>query len=141
MEAHQIVERAARLLRPHQVHVDLARVRHRLAHPVLGDLVEVDPAHPPVTDRITVLQPAQHLPGDRLALAVRIGGEDQALGICERGPDATQHPARPARRRVGHREAVLGPDRAVLRRQVAHMSHAREHPVAVMNSLFWRSVM
>ena len=87
--------------------------------------------HRPVADGAALLEPHQHLPGDRLALAVQIGRKDQDLGPGERRAHAPQYPRRPApRRRVGHREAVVGADRARLRRQVAHVAVAGEHAVA-----------
>ena len=129
--ADQVVERTARLLRLHQVHVQAARARHRRAHPLGRDLAEGDPLDRLVSERILLPQPGQHLPGDRLALAVRVGGEDQPLGIAERRPDRSQRPRRaPPRGLVHHREAVVGRHRARLRRQVPHMAVAGKHPPA-----------
>ena len=105
--------------------------RHRLAHRLARDLVERDAAHRPVPERVALAQPAQHLPRDRLALAVGVGGKDEDLRLDERRPDDAERARRtPPRRLVDHREAVVGPDRARLRRQVAHQAVARKHPVA-----------
>ena len=131
VEADQVIERPARLLRAHQVHVDLARVRHRLAHRVPGDLVERDAPDRPVPERAFVTEPGEHLPGDRLALAVGIGGEHQRVGIAQRRRDPAQHRSGAAPCGVDHGEAARGVDRAVLRRQVRHMAPCREDLVAV----------
>ena len=45
---------------------------------------------PPGADRVPFGEPVQHLPGDRLALEVRVGGEDQPLGILQRPGDRAQ---------------------------------------------------
>ena len=77
--ADQAVDDAARLLRVDEVHVDLARVRERLADRRFGDLVEGDPR---VFSRRDV-GGLGDVPGDRLALAVEVGGEEdlvRALG-------------------------------------------------------------
>ncbi len=129
VEPDEVVERAPRLLGVHQVHVDLARSHQRVAHRVRRDLVERHAAHRPVPDRVPLPQPRQHLPGDRLALAVGIGGEDQALGLGERGPDRAHYPPGSRGGAVDHLEVALGKDRAVLRRQVAHMPVARDDGV------------
>ena len=130
-EPHQVVERPARLLRAHQIHVDAARARHRLAHRLARDLVERDAAHRTVPERVALAQPAQHLPRDRLALAVGVRGKDETLGLDERRPDDAERTCRaPPGRLVDHREAVVGPHRARPRRQVAHQAVAGKDPVA-----------
>ena len=45
MITHQPVEHTARLLRVHQVLVDVARVLERFLHSALGDLVKCHPAN------------------------------------------------------------------------------------------------
>ena len=69
--ADQAVDDAARLLRVDEVHVDLARVRERLADRRFGDLVEGDPLRLLGRD----VGGLGDVPGDRLALAVEVGGE------------------------------------------------------------------
>ena len=82
-------------------------------------------------ERAPVRQPAEHLPRDRLAFAVGVGGEDQTVGIGERRADGPKRPRGTlARGLVDQREAVLGPHRARPRRQVPHMAVAGEHAVA-----------
>ena len=53
----QVVERTPGLLGVHQVHVDLARLRHRRAHRLGRDLVERHPPHRPLTHGVPLLQP------------------------------------------------------------------------------------
>ena len=72
--------------------------------------------------------PAQS--GGRVALAVGVGGEDQPVGILERGADRAQRRPRAARGGVDRREAVCGVDRAVPLRQVADMAPGCDHLVA-----------
>ena len=74
--ADQAVDDAARLLGVDEVHVDLARVGERLLDRRLGDLVEGDP------ERLVVghVGGLGDVPGDRLALAVEVGGEIDLVG-------------------------------------------------------------
>ena len=69
--ADEPVDDPPRLLGVDEVHVDLARVGERLADGRLGDLVE---GHPPRLGRGDVGRLGD-VPGDRLALAVEVGGE------------------------------------------------------------------
>ena len=77
-EADQIVERAARQIGVDQRAVDLARMLHRLGDRLLGDGVEHHALDLVVLQRALLLQHLQHVPGDGLALAIGVGGEDQA---------------------------------------------------------------
>jgi hypothetical protein len=62
------------------------------------------------------------MPGDRLALTIGVGGEDQPLRGLERSGNFCDTLGRPSVGLPIHREIFIGPDRAVLRRQVAHMA-------------------
>ena len=44
---------------------------------------------------VPFLQPIQHLPGDCLALPVRVRGQDQTLGVRQRPGDRAERPGRP----------------------------------------------
>ena len=68
--AHEPVEDAARLLGVHLAVVDHAGLVHRLVDGVLGDLVEQH-----AVGRRARAELVGHVPGDGLALAVRVGGE------------------------------------------------------------------
>ncbi len=76
--AVEAVEDAAGLLGVDQLLVELARVGHGLADRVLGDLVEDHPL-----DRDLGLEDLLEVPGDRLALPVLIGGEEQLVGVLQ----------------------------------------------------------
>ncbi len=122
--AHQAVEHAARLLRVHLALVDVERMRERLGHRVLGDLVEQDTAH-----FAPVAELARHVPRDRLALAVRVGGEEDARrGLCGL-LDLGEGLRLLFDRDVFGREAVLHVHAELALRQVAHVPHGRLHRV------------
>ena len=74
--ADEAVDDAARLLRVDEIHVDLARVGEGLADGRLGDLVEGDPLLLVAGD----VRGLGHVPGDRLALAIEVGGEEDHVG-------------------------------------------------------------
>ena len=77
--AVQPVEDAAGLLGVDQVLVEIARIGDRLGDRALGDLVE----HHPM-GRDLGLQFLQQMPGDRLALAVAVGGQQEFVGLGQR---------------------------------------------------------
>ena len=76
-EADQVVERAAGEIGVDQGAVDAARMLHRLEHRLLGDGVEHHPLDRLLLERVLLLEDFQHVPGDRLALAIGVGGQDQ----------------------------------------------------------------
>ena len=67
------------------------------------------------------LQRFQDVPGDRLAFAIRVGGEDELFGALDGARDVVQPLDAPVLERPDHLEIVFGIDRAVLGRQVADM--------------------
>ena len=83
--AHEPVHDPACLLRVHEVHVDGPRVRERLADGGLGDLREGHPALLVDGD----LGGFRHVPGDRLALTVKVSGQEHGRGatglLADRG--------------------------------------------------------
>ncbi len=129
-EADEIVERAAGEIGVDQIAVDLARVPHRVEDRVLGDRVEDDALDRLVLDRALRAEHLEQVPGDRLALAVRVGGKDQPVGAVHRRGDLRQPLARLGVHLPMHREVVLGIDRAVLRRQIADVPVGRDHLIA-----------
>ena len=121
-EAHQIVERAARLVGVDQVVVEVAGRGHGVEHGGLGDLGE-DHA----LDRDAVQQPAPaelvpHMPGDRLALAVGVGGEIETVGALERLADGADVLLGAVGDGPVHGEGIVRPHRAVLGQEVAHVA-------------------
>ena len=127
--ADQVVERTARPPRLDQVHVERPRALQRRAHRVRRHLVERDPADRRAAEGAARFQPGQHLPGDRLALAVRVGRQHQGLGAPERPGDRAQRPGRPPAGLGDHGEPVLRLHRARTGRQVRDMPPGRERPV------------
>ncbi len=122
-EPDEIVERPARQVGVYQRRVDVARVCHRVEHGLLRDRVEYDPPDRLVLQRALLAQHFQDVPGNRLAFTIGVGGEDEAIGVLHRLGDLGQALVR---RRVDgprHREILIGQNRTVLRRQVAHVSN------------------
>ena len=121
-EAHQIVERPARLLGIDQIHVDIARMGDAFLHGAFGDFIEhhpldIDPfQHPPRIQRF------QHMPGNGLALAVGVGGQIQGVGAFDRFGDFAHMLGRFRIDLIGHGEIFLRSDGTVLGGQVAHMA-------------------
>ena len=77
-----------------------------------------------------LLQHFQHMPGDRLAFAVRVGGEDQLVGALQGVGDVLDALLGAVVDLPGHGEIVVRLHRAVLGGQVADMAEARQHLVA-----------
>ena len=100
-------------------------------HGAFGDLVERHALDIDALDRLALDQRLQDVPRDGLALAVGVGGQIQVLGPVERLGDRIQVLGRAGVGNVGHREVLVGANRAVLRRQIAHVAIARQHPVVV----------
>ena len=96
-EADQVIERPACLIRIDQAIVQLTRVAHRLEHGAPGDLVEHHPLDVDAVDRAAVLERGEQVPGDRLALAVRVGRQVEMLGVSS-APSRSRRPASPGRR-------------------------------------------
>ncbi len=108
---------------------------HRLGDRGLGDGVEDDAADRLVLDQLLLLQHVEDVPGDGFALAIRVGGEDQLVGVLERIADVGEALARGGVDFPGHGEVLVGQHRAVLGRQVAHMAIAGEDLVVLAQIL------
>ena len=129
-EADEVVERPAGQVGLDQRRVDLARRLERIENGLLGDGVEGDALdRRALLQRLALLQDAQDVPGDGLAFAVGVGGQDQLVGILDGRGDLFHDLGRPAVDVPVHLEVVVGLDRAVLRRQVADVPIGRQHPV------------
>ena len=121
-EAHEIIERAAGEIGIDQGPVDRARVAHGVEHRLLGDGVEHHPLDRDACKSLLAVEHLEHMPGDGLALAIGVGGEDQLAGALDGLGDLVE-----ALRRLGlnvpmHLEVVVWDDRAVLRGQIADMA-------------------
>ena len=76
--------------------------------------------------RVPLAQNLLDMPRDRLALAVRVGGEEEVLGAFQRPGDLLDALLGAVVDFPGHGEVFVGLHRAVLRRQIADMAVARE---------------
>ena len=131
-EPDQVVQRPARQIGVDQFHVDVARVRHRLGDGAARDGVENDtPDLGGLRHRAPLAQRLQQVPRDRLALAGRIGGEDQLVVVLQRLGDGADVFSGFRIDLPGHFEPVGGIDRAVLGGQVADMAVGGQNRVAL----------
>ena len=128
-EADEIVERAPRPVGVDQILIEPARMLHRLGHRRIGDRVESHALHLR-RQRLFLPQHLLDVPADRLTLAVGVGGEDQSIGILRLVGDGLELLRAVGRDLPLHVEAMVGIDRAVLGRQVAHVPERGEHAVA-----------
>ena len=121
-EAHQIVERAARLVGVDQVVVEVARRGHGVEHGGLGDLAEDHALHGDTVQEPAPAELVLHVPGDRLALAVGVGGEEQVRGAPDRPADGADVLLGTVGDGPVHGEGIVRPHRAVLGQEVAHVA-------------------
>ena len=129
-EPDEIVERTARPVGIDQSSVDRARMLHRIHDGLLGDGIEDDALDLLVLERMLLLQHLQDMPGDRLALAIGVSGEDQLVGTLDRPGDVGEALAGLGIDLPNHVEIVVRIDRSVLRRQVAHVTERGQDFVA-----------
>ncbi len=127
VEANQVIERTARLLRVDEVVVEALCVRNRLAHGVLRDLVEAHALHVLVFQHAALAQDLGQVPGDRLALAVGVGREIERIGLAHRAFDGIDLGAVLLDELVLHLEVVVGVDRAFLFDEVADVAIRSQH--------------
>ncbi|MGY3291194.1 hypothetical protein ACVWWP_004261 [Bradyrhizobium sp. LM3.6] len=128
-EADQIVQRAARHVGVDQRAVDLARILHRVRDGLLGDGVEHHALDLVVFQRAFLFQHLQHVPGDGLALAIRVGRENQAVSALQGFCDVVEPAGRFGVDLPDHLEIGIGIDGAVLRRQVPDMAERGQNLV------------
>ena len=121
-EADEIVERAARPVGVDQRLVDLARMAHRFLNRVLGDRVEHHAIDALVLQQLLALEDFVDVPGDRLALAVRVGRQNHSVGLLDRAADVVEPLGGLGIDLPTHGEIVVRVDRAVLGRQIPHMA-------------------
>ncbi len=128
-EAHQPVEDAPGLLGVHLALVDPPGLLERPEHRPLGDLVE---GHP--VDLLRVLpEDLGDVPGDGLAFAVRVGGEEDPVGLLRRLPQAADDLLLLIEHLVVGLE--VGSDPHVLLDEVADVAHGGLHPVSAPQEL------
>ncbi len=128
VEADEVVERAAGEVGLDQRGVDVAGMGHRLGHGGFGDRVEGDAA-----DCLALLQARGErfleVPGNRLALAVGVGGENERVVGLQRLGDRADVLFAVRGDFPFHVESVLGIDRSIPRRKVADMAVGGEDGV------------
>src|SRR5207237_1081922 len=119
VEADEVVERAARLLRVDELHRDGARMFHRILDGTLGDLVENHALELLVLQHLARLEDLRKMPGDGLALTVRVRGEQYRVRMLDGLGDGIHMPLVALYELVLHAEVVVGIDGAGLRHQIA----------------------
>ena len=129
-EPHQVVQRPAGEIGVHQFLVDFPRVFHRLGDGGLGDGVEHHPLNLGPLDRLLAPQLVQDVPGDGLAFAVRVGGQDQTGGPLHRVGNVGQPLLRLGIGIPKHGEILVRLDRSVLGGEVADVPIGCQHRVA-----------
>src|SRR5262249_49782047 len=86
-EANEIVESAPRQISIDQRSIDAAWMFHCFKDRVLGNSVEDDTIDGLILENALALEDLENVPGDRLPLAIGVGGEDDALAV----PDGTRY--------------------------------------------------
>ena len=122
VEADEVVERTARLLRVHEVAGDAARVRDRLADRARRDFRERHAVELLAFEQAALLQDLRDVPGDRLAFAIQVGREVEGVGAARRACDRVDVALVLVDHFVAHLEAALGIDGALARHEVAHVA-------------------
>ena len=95
---------------------------HRLRDRLLGNRIEDHALDLLTFERVLLLQHLQHMPGDRLALAIGVGGENEFVGALHGPGDVGEALAGLRVNLPDHVEIGIRIDRSVLRRQVAHVT-------------------
>ena len=122
VEANEIIQRPAGEIGIDQAGIDLARVFHGVAHGIAGDGVEHDALDRLAFQHLFLLQHFQHMPGNRLALAVGIGRQNDAVGLLHRLGNVGQALGRLGIDLPEHGEIAGGINRAILGGQIADMA-------------------
>ena len=80
--------------------------------------------------RLLLPQHFLHVPADRLAFAIGVGGEDQSVGMLRFVGDRLQLLRAVRRDLPQHFEVMLRIHRPILGRKIAHVTERSEHPVS-----------
>ena len=115
-EADQVIERAPGQVGVDQLAVELARVLEGLDHSRFGDFVEHHALDIDAVQGLAPLKLLGDMPGNRLALPVRVGGQIKPACALDRLGDLLEALFRPRVDRPGHGEALVGQHRAILGR-------------------------
>ena len=98
----------------------------------LGDLIERDTV---LTVRVQPQNIGQ-VPGDRLALAVRVGGKIDTVTLLGRLFQLLDECALPLDNLISRLKVVLNVDTQARLRQIAHMAHGGGHLIAAAQIFF-----
>jgi len=104
-------------------------------HRLFGHGVEDDAIDRLVLEQFLMREDFVDMPGDRLALAVGVGGEDDAVGHLHRGADFGKSLGGLAVDFPFHPEIVVGIHGAVLGFEIAHMAERRVNLV-ILSKIF-----
>ncbi len=122
IEADQIIERPARLLRVYQRAGKAARLAHRLVDRALGDFGEDHALDGHFFLDAPLFQDLGNVPGNGLAFAVEVGRQINGIGLSGRGDDLVDVLFVAVDDVVVHGEIMLGVDRTFLGDQVTNMA-------------------
>ena len=125
-EPNEIVQRAPGEIGIHQRAIHVARVLHGLQHGGFGDGIEHHALHGLALQRALPPQHFQHVPGDGLAFAVRVGGENQPVVRFEGGGNVGEPLGGLAVHLPVHLEVGVGAHRTIFGGQVADMAVGSE---------------
>src|SRR6185437_2135488 len=114
IEPDQVIERAPCLLRIHQVERQVARLSHRRADGITGDLIEGHAMNALAAELAARMQDLLQMPGDGLPLAVRVRGQIKRFGLAQAACDRLDMTLVLLEHLVLHAEAVVGVDSALL---------------------------
>ena len=128
-EADEIIKRAAGEIGVNQRRVDLARMAHSFQNGALGDGVEHNALDDLVLEHFLGAQHFQHMPGNGLAFAIRVGRQDYGVGVFDGLGDIGKPLASLGVDLPLHLKIVLDVHRAVFGGQVAHMAERGENLV------------
>ncbi len=97
-------------------------MRHRVQHRRFGHRVEHDALHLGLAESFALLEGLKDVPGDRLALTIRVGGENQPVGLLHRIGNVLEPLLSPLVDLPNHLEIGIGIDRTVFGGKVADMA-------------------
>jgi len=122
VEAHEIVQGAARLLGVDQVHGNGPRMGDGVLHRFFGDLVKDHPLGWFLAHEAPFLEQFQQMPGNGLAFAVRIGGQPEFVGALEGLDDGLHMTLIALDGHITHGKIVFRIDGPLLGEKVAHVT-------------------
>jgi hypothetical protein len=105
-------------------------MRHRIRDCLFGDGVEYDAFDWLGLERLLLLEHLQDVPGDRLALAIGVGCQDQLIGVFDGPGDIVQALLRLGIDLPNHAKIGIGLDRTAFGRKVSDMAKRGQNFVA-----------